>query len=111
MGGCCTHEQQVDVLWTERQSWFFTTSFGSQTVRMKRVVVILLPLLGLLHAGPLPDEPVLQPQENFDVNRVSYAFWMFKKLIVNRLVVTLITLVECFYIVSFHIDTNISKMP
>ncbi|XP_042588179.1 protein AMBP-like [Cyprinus carpio] len=36
---------------------------------MKRVVVILLPLLGLLHAGPLPDEPVLQPQENFDVNR------------------------------------------
>ncbi|XP_016141492.1 protein AMBP [Sinocyclocheilus grahami] len=33
------------------------------------VVVFLLPLLGLLHAGPLPDEPVLQPQENFDVNR------------------------------------------
>uniref|UniRef100_A0A672L7L6 Protein AMBP n=1 Tax=Sinocyclocheilus grahami TaxID=75366 RepID=A0A672L7L6_SINGR len=38
--------------------------------RMKCVVVVfLLPLLGLLHAGPLPDEPVLQPQENFDVNR------------------------------------------
>uniref|UniRef100_A0A8C1Y0A0 Protein AMBP n=1 Tax=Cyprinus carpio TaxID=7962 RepID=A0A8C1Y0A0_CYPCA len=33
------------------------------------VVVFLLTLLGLLHAGPLPDEPVLQPQENFDVNR------------------------------------------
>ncbi|XP_050976855.1 protein AMBP [Labeo rohita] len=45
------------------------TSFGSQTVRMKRVVVFLLPLLGLLHAGPLPDEPVLQPQENFDIKR------------------------------------------
>ncbi|XP_059394577.1 protein AMBP-like [Carassius carassius] len=29
----------------------------------------LLPLLGPLHAGPLPDEPVLQMQENFDVNR------------------------------------------
>ncbi len=52
---------------------------------MKSVVVVfLLPLLGLLHAGPLPDEPVLQPQENFDVNRVSYAFWTFKKLFVNR---------------------------
>uniref|UniRef100_A0A671PAL6 Protein AMBP n=1 Tax=Sinocyclocheilus anshuiensis TaxID=1608454 RepID=A0A671PAL6_9TELE len=38
--------------------------------RMKCVVLVfLLPLLGLLHAGPLPDEPVLQPQENFDVNR------------------------------------------
>ncbi|KAG1971135.1 WAP, Kazal, immunoglobulin, Kunitz and NTR domain-containing protein [Pimephales promelas] len=36
---------------------------------MRIVLVFLLSLLGLLHAGPLPDEPVLQTQENFDVKR------------------------------------------
>ncbi|XP_067288681.1 protein AMBP-like [Pseudorasbora parva] len=33
------------------------------------VLLFLLSLLGLLHAGPLPDEPVLQTQENFDVKQ------------------------------------------
>ncbi|XP_056094942.1 protein AMBP [Rhinichthys klamathensis goyatoka] len=36
---------------------------------MRVVLVFLLSLLGLLHAGPLPDEPVLETQENFDVKR------------------------------------------
>ncbi|XP_067288679.1 papilin-like isoform X2 [Pseudorasbora parva] len=36
---------------------------------MRVVLVFLLSLLGLLHAEPLPDEPVLQTQENFDVKQ------------------------------------------
>jgi len=55
------------------------------TDRMMRIVLVfLLSLLGLLHAGPLPDEPVLQTQENFDVKRVSVSFWKFKRLFMHR---------------------------
>lgn len=33
-------------------------------------VILLLGIVGLLNAGPLPSEPLLQTQENFDLNRV-----------------------------------------
>lgn len=46
-----------------------TTSAGSQTDRMMRVLLgVLLAFMGLFHAGH--SEP--QTQENFDINRVGY---------------------------------------
>lgn len=41
-----------------------------QTDMQAVFAVLLLAGVGLIHAGPLPPEPLLQTQENFDLDRV-----------------------------------------
>lgn len=41
-----------------------------QTEMQAVFVVLLLAGVGLIHAGPLPPQPLLQTQENFDLDRV-----------------------------------------